>query len=159
MQLESLLWPPDLQASINTAQTVLHLGQFCAALCSSIHLILFRVTVGWYTHFSCVNSTKPGRHLLGAGNNSVMNHPHTHRCLTMTSPTSKAEQPVASILWKIHTMLPGKHAELGGIGLDCWDWVDLGTHNESFLLCSPGCTVYMEKRTSNWSLYPSRGPH
>lgn len=41
----------------------------------------------------------------------------------MTSPTLKAEQPVASILWKTHTMLPGKHAAaMGAIGLDCWDW-------------------------------------
>lgn len=47
----------------------------------------------------------------------MMNHPHTHRYLTMTSPTLKAEQPVASILWKIHTMLPGKHAAMGGPGL------------------------------------------
>lgn len=85
--------------------------------------MLFRTTVGLYTHFSCVNSTKPSRYLVGAENNSIMNHPHTHRCLTMTSPTLKAEQPVASILWKTHTMLPGKHAAaMGAIGLDCWDW-------------------------------------
>lgn len=44
----------------------------------------------------------------GGGNSSVTLPPPPPRCLTATSPTSRAEQPVASTPWRTRTTSPGE---------------------------------------------------